>query len=84
MIKVWLLNILVGVPHICVRMFVNASLVLLVICISCFCVVFKYKGSAAKIFIGYVRLLFVKFSGIPGCLWNPGCYNVPGLLDHVE
>ena len=70
MFKVWLLNFLVGVPHICVRMFVSASLVLLVMCMSCFRVVFKYKGSAAKIFIDYVWLLFVKFSGIPGC-YNP-------------
>ena len=47
-------------------MFVHARLVLLIIRMSCFRVVFKYKGSAAKIFIGYVRLLFVKFSSIPG------------------
>ena len=71
--------ILVGASH-GARMFINASLVLLVICISCFRVVFKYKGSAAKIFIDYVRLLFVKFSGIPGCLWILGCYNPKNKL----
>jgi hypothetical protein len=75
MFKVWLLNFFVGVPHICVRMFINANLVLLVICMSCFRAVFKYKGSGAKIFINYVQLLFVKFSGILGCLWILGCYT---------
>ena len=71
MFKVWLLNFLIGVHHICVGMWLMLVWFFwLYICMSCFRVVFKYKGSAAKIFIDYVWLLFVKFSGIPGC-YNP-------------
>ena len=56
-----------GVTHLFARMFFNFSLVLPFTHLF-FCFAYKYKRGATKIFIGYARLLFVNFSGIPGCL----------------
>jgi hypothetical protein len=61
-----MLNLFLLEQLIYVRIFINAGLVFLVIYISCFSVFLIYKEGAAEISIRCVRLLFVKFSNIPG------------------
>jgi hypothetical protein len=58
----------VGASHICVRISLMLVWCFRLLYISYFCVVFKYKGGAAKSLLVMGGCWFVMFSGILGCL----------------